>query len=168
MGALQTQITGVEGREDARDHTLQVQSLTRTVTALEARRRKRNFRLPGILETVGGDDLLPYVQSLMAKIGVKGSKDPGILLTAFQIRKAAAAAGDAPRDTIVMTRVVAVRTAILSHSRELNNIQFEGHIVAIYGDIPFAALMRQRQLAPIAKQLREATIRYRWGTDGSL
>ncbi|CAH2251615.1 Hypothetical predicted protein [Pelobates cultripes] len=56
-------------------------------------------------------------------------------------------------------------SAIMSRLRKVETVQLEGSNAALYGDILFAALVERRQLAPVAKRLREAGIRYR---DGSL
>ncbi|CAH2312000.1 Hypothetical predicted protein [Pelobates cultripes] len=50
----------------------------------------------------------------------------------------------------------------MSRSRKLGSVQLEGSTVTFYGDLKFTALVEWRQLAPMAKKVRDAAIQYRW------
>ncbi|CAH2314617.1 Hypothetical predicted protein [Pelobates cultripes] len=135
---------------------------------MESKHKRRNIRLCGIPEHIEGDAALPFLRRFMASLGIGGNTGSETLTSAFRVRKAAAAPADAPRDKIAVTKDIAIRSVIMAKSRELGTIHFEGCDIAIYGDPPFAVLTVKRQLTPVARQLREALIKYRWGVDGSL
>ncbi|CAH2249296.1 Hypothetical predicted protein [Pelobates cultripes] len=130
-------------------------------------RRRRNIRLRGIQERIEDEALMPFLQRLIASMGLKGGADPTLISNAFRIRKAVTAPTRASRDTIVITRDVAACAAILAHSRDKGKFQFKGCTVAVFSDLPFP-MLEKRLLTPIAGQLREYSVRYWWGGDGSL
>ncbi|XP_063295383.1 Fc receptor-like protein 5 [Pelobates fuscus] len=180
IGILQQRVQEVETREKRRDNHLhdnterldklteQVQRLHNTVVSLESRHRRRNIRMRGIPETVSDEDLLPFTRRLVSSMGLRCNTDTPIILTAFWVRKSPAAPAGAPRDTIATTRDVAARAAIMASSRTLGTVKLEGCEVAFYSDLPFSVLAARRQLAPVAKTLRDLSVRYRWDTAGSL
>ncbi|CAH2224626.1 Hypothetical predicted protein [Pelobates cultripes] len=91
-----------------------------------------------------------------------------MIKSTFRVWKSATAPNDASRDIIALTRDIAVRTAIMNRSREMGTMQCKGHAVAIYADITFSVLVEMRKLAPIARRLRDHSMKYCWGIDGSL
>ncbi|CAH2219315.1 Hypothetical predicted protein [Pelobates cultripes] len=101
-------------------------------------------------------------------MGIKRVSSPPQITSVLRVSKSAAAPDGAPRDTIAIMKDDSVRNTIINHSRSLGNISFQSGTVAVYGDIPFSALVEKRKLAPIARRLRDCSIKYRWGTEVSI
>ncbi|CAH2315876.1 Hypothetical predicted protein [Pelobates cultripes] len=87
-----------------------------------------------------------------------------VITTAFRVRKSTAALSEAPRDTIAITRDIAVKSTIMNGFRAQGIIQYYGHEVAIYVDV--CCPDRKEGIGTCSQKtvgLWECSLKYRWG-----